>query len=156
LEGSTEGRGWRYAAIMDIEWIRKHCLSLAGATEQVQWGCDLVFKVGGKMFAVTPLEPARVWLSLKCEAEEFAELIERPGVIPAPYLARASWIAIEREEAVARAEVLRLLSASYELVFAKLPKRLQTEALTSVTSKKKTAVLKKTIAKKPRAHKARR
>ena len=70
---------------MDIEWIRKHCLSLAGATEQVQWGCDLVFKVGGKMFAVTPLEPARVWLSLKCEAEEFAELIERPGVIPAPY-----------------------------------------------------------------------
>lgn len=74
---------------MDIECLRRHCLSLPHVTEQVQWGDNLVFKVGGKMFAVAPLEPAEVWLSFKCSDEEFAELIERPGIIPAPYLARA-------------------------------------------------------------------
>ena len=50
---------------MNIDQLRKICLSFPGATEQIQWGDDLLFKVGGKMFAVTPLEPARLWLSLK-------------------------------------------------------------------------------------------
>jgi len=73
---------------MDIEKIRKHCLSLPHATENVQWGADLVFKVDGKMFAVAPLEVAPVCLSFKCTPENFAELCERPGIIPAPYMAR--------------------------------------------------------------------
>ena len=42
---------------MDVEWLRNICLAFPGATEQIQWGNDLLFKVGGKMFAVTPLEP---------------------------------------------------------------------------------------------------
>jgi predicted DNA-binding protein (MmcQ/YjbR family) len=112
---------------MDIEWVRQHCLSLPYTTEQIQWGNDLLFKVGGKMFAGVPLEPARVWLSLKADPEEFAELIENQGVIPAPYMARAKWIAIENERALPRNEVLRLVSKSYELVFAKLTKKLQAE-----------------------------
>ena len=45
-------------AMLDIDWLRKICLALPGATEQIQWGNDLLFKVGGKMFAVAPLEPA--------------------------------------------------------------------------------------------------
>jgi predicted DNA-binding protein (MmcQ/YjbR family) len=112
---------------MDIEWVRQHCLSHPHATEQIQWGNDLLFKVGGKMFAGVPLEPAPVWLTLKADPEEFAELIERQGVIPAPYLARAKWIAIENERALPRTEVLRLISKSYELVFANLTKKLQAE-----------------------------
>jgi predicted DNA-binding protein (MmcQ/YjbR family) len=112
---------------MDIEWIRAHCLSHPHTTEQIQWGNDLLFKVGGKMFAATPLEPAPVWLTIKADPEEFAELIENPGVIPAPYLARAKWIAIENERALPRTEVLRLVSKSYELVFANLTKKLQAE-----------------------------
>jgi predicted DNA-binding protein (MmcQ/YjbR family) len=110
---------------MDIEWVRQHCLSLPYTTEQIQWGNDLLFKVGGKMYAVVPLEPARVWLSLKADPEEFAELVENPGVIPAPYMARAKWIALENERALSRNEVLRLVSKSYEMVFAKLSKKLQ-------------------------------
>lgn len=110
---------------MDIEWVREYCLALPHATEQIQWEFDLVFKVGGKMFAVVPLEPARVWMSIKCDEEEFAEITERPGVIPAPYLARAKWVAIESEDALPRREVQRLLRKSHELAFAKLPKRLQ-------------------------------
>jgi predicted DNA-binding protein (MmcQ/YjbR family) len=112
---------------MDIEWVRQHCLSLPYTTEQIQWGNDLLFKVGGKMFAGMPLEPARVWLSLKADPEEFAELIENPGVIPAPYMARAKWIAMENERALPRNEVLRLVSKSYEMVFAKLTKKLQAD-----------------------------
>src|SRR6266566_4401687 len=50
---------------MDAEWLRELCLSFPGTTEQIQWSCDLLFKVGGRMYAVTPLEPAPVWLSCK-------------------------------------------------------------------------------------------
>jgi predicted DNA-binding protein (MmcQ/YjbR family) len=112
---------------MDIEWVRQHCLSLPYTTEQIQWGNDLLFKVGGKMFAGMPLEPAPVWLTLKADPEEFAELVERQGVIPAPYMARAKWIAIENERALPRDEVFRLVNKSYELVFANLTKKLQAE-----------------------------
>jgi predicted DNA-binding protein (MmcQ/YjbR family) len=108
---------------MGVEWVRRYCLSFPHATEQVQWGDALVFKVGGKMFAVTRLEPAGVYLSCKCTAEEFGELTELPGIIPAPYLARAQWIALEREDALPKAEIKRLLRTSYDLVFAKLTKK---------------------------------
>jgi predicted DNA-binding protein (MmcQ/YjbR family) len=130
---------------MDIEWVRQHCLSLSGATEQIQWGSDLVFKVGGKMFAVTPLEPARVWLTCKCTPEEFAELVERPGVIPAPYLARAYWVAIETESALPRAEVQRLLWQAHELVLAKLPKRVQAKLREAGPAKKKARGTKRSV-----------
>jgi predicted DNA-binding protein (MmcQ/YjbR family) len=112
---------------MSIEWIRAHCLALPHTTEQVQWGDDLVFKIAGKMYAMTPLVPHSVKLSFKCTPEEFAELIERPGIIPAPYLARAQWVALETLDALPRAEAKRLLTRSYELVWAKLSKKAQTE-----------------------------
>jgi len=115
---------------MDIEQLRKLCLSFPGATEQVQWEDDLVFKVGGKMFAVAPLEPARLWLTLKADPEEFADLSERPGIIPAPYLARAKWIAIESPQTLPQSEAAALLRKSYELVVAKLPRTVRA-ALTS-------------------------
>ena len=115
---------------MNIDQLRKLCLSFPGATEQVQWENDLVFKVAGKMFAVTPLIPARVWLSLKAEPEAFAELTERPGVIPAPYLARAKWVAIESAQTLPPSEVAALLRQSYDLVVAKLP-RSKRDSLTS-------------------------
>jgi predicted DNA-binding protein (MmcQ/YjbR family) len=110
---------------MDIDWIREHCLSLPHATENVQWEDDLVFKIGGKMFAVALLEHVGPWLSFKCSPEEFGELIEIPGIIPAPYLARANWVALESADALSRADIKRLLWQSYDLVFAKLPKKKQ-------------------------------
>ena len=108
---------------MNVDWLREVCLSLPGATEQIQWGNDLLFKVGGKMFAVTPLEPAPVCLSLKASPENFAELTERPNIIPAPYLARAQWIALQTRDALPADELARLLRDSYDMVFAKLPKK---------------------------------
>lgn len=108
---------------MDVDWLREICLAFPGATEQIQWGHDLLFKVGGKMFAITPLEPAPVWLSFKASPEDFAELTERQSIIPAPYLARAQWVALENKDAVPAEELAGLLRNSYDMIFAKLPKK---------------------------------
>ena len=108
---------------MDAEWLRKVCLAFPGVTEQIQWGHDLVFKVGGKMFAITPLEPAPVCLAFKASPEKFAELTERQNIIPAPYLARAQWVALQSRDAVAREDLAVLLRESYEMIAAKLSKR---------------------------------
>jgi predicted DNA-binding protein (MmcQ/YjbR family) len=124
--------------MMDIDWLRKICVALPGVTEQIQWGNDLLFKVGGKMFAVAPLEPAPVCLSFKCSDESFADLTERPKIIPAPYLARAKWVAMESPDAVTRGELEELLRTSYQLVFAKLPKRTR-EQLQSKASRNQNA-----------------
>jgi predicted DNA-binding protein (MmcQ/YjbR family) len=115
---------------MDIDGIRKHCLSFPHTIEMVQWGADLVFKVDGKMFAVAPLEVARVQLSFKCTPENFVELCERQGIIPAPYMARAQWVALETLNAVSESELRDLLAQSYQLVWERLPKR-RREALAS-------------------------
>jgi predicted DNA-binding protein (MmcQ/YjbR family) len=107
---------------MNIDWLRRSAKALPHTTESVQWE-SLVLKVGGKIYAIAPLEPAPTCLSLKCTPEEFAELTQRYGIIPAPYLARAYWIALEHEDALPAAEIKRLLKQSYELVLARLPKK---------------------------------
>ena len=112
----------------DVDWVRKLCLSFPAATEKVTWGADLTFRINEKIFAVTVLEPAKVWLSFKCSAENFADLTERAGIIPAPYMARNQWVALETKEALPKEELAGLLRESYEQVFSKLPKRIQ-EAL---------------------------
>jgi predicted DNA-binding protein (MmcQ/YjbR family) len=137
---------------MNIEQLRTLCLSFPAATEQIQWGDNLLFKVGGKMFAIASLEPSPVWLSLKANPEEFAELTERPGVIPAPYLARAKWIALESQEALSNPELEALLRESYALVLAKLPRKLREKvsasAQTGTLSRKKPKPRSKKVARK--------
>ena len=82
------------------KWIRRCCLSFPHATEEVQWENHLLFKIGGKMFAIAPLEPARLFVSRSsARPKSLASCGIYPGVIPAPYLARAKWIALEREDA---------------------------------------------------------
>jgi len=128
---------------VNVDWLRELCLSFPGATEQIQWGSDLLFKVGGKMFAATPLEPASVWLSFKVSPENFVELTERPNIIPAPYLARAQWVALETKDAVLPEELAGRLRDSYDMIFAKLPRKTRE----SISSAKPTA-------RKPRSKKS--
>src|ERR687886_1526156 len=101
---------------MTIETIRKICRSLPGVTEDVKWGSDLCFLVAGKMFTVVNLEPPHS-ISFKCTPEIFGELVERPGIIPAPYMARNMWVQ-EQElgAALERGELEPLIKSSYELV----------------------------------------
>ena len=127
---------------MSIDWLRAFCLSLAHTTEQIQWEDDLVFKIGGKMYAVAALEPGAHLLSLKCSDEDFAELVERPGIIPAPYLARAHWVAIESENTVPSEELKQLLTRAHALVFAKLPKKIQASLTTRRPRQKQGAKMK--------------
>jgi predicted DNA-binding protein (MmcQ/YjbR family) len=113
---------------MDIESVRTYCLSFPHATENVQWGNDLVFKIAGKMFAVTVLEGAAGHcLSFKCTEEKFAELIERDGIDPAPYSARYHWVALDRFDAISDKELKTLLKNSYEMVRNKLPKKVRAQ-----------------------------
>jgi predicted DNA-binding protein (MmcQ/YjbR family) len=112
---------------MNVEWVRKRCLSFPHATETVQWGDNLVFKVAGKVFAIAALAPAKTVLAFKIDPQEFAELVERPGIIQAPYFAKTQWVALEREDALSRAEIQAMLKQSYDLVVSKLPKKTQAD-----------------------------
>ena len=111
---------------MDIESVRSFCLSLPHADEKVQWGNDLLFRVGEKMFAVAALEPSHgVALSFKCTPEKFAELVEQEGIIPAPYMARHHWVGLERFDALPDRELKPLLTSAYQMVLEKLPKKVR-------------------------------
>jgi predicted DNA-binding protein (MmcQ/YjbR family) len=133
---------------MNVEWVREHCLSFPHTTEQIQWGDALVFKVAGKIHVVTSLQPSKVWLTFKVTPENFAELTERPGIIPAPYLARAKWVGLETKDALPLDELASLLRESYDLVFAKLPKKTR-EALSSGKRSKTSRSKKKSMKRVP-------
>lgn len=110
---------------MQLDKLREYCLVFPGATEDVKWGNDLCFSVGGRMFCVTSVDSSEGGISVKCTPEKFAEMIERPGTIPAHYVARYHWITIEDRNAVIRAELKSLIEKSYQLVFDKLPLRVK-------------------------------
>jgi len=131
---------------MHPEWVRERCLALPHATEHVIWGTDLTFKVAGKIFAHLALEPAKVWLAFKVTPERFYELTERPDIIPAPYMARASYIALQTREALRADELAALLRESYALVVAKMPHKTQ-QALASGSAVSVGAVKTKTALK---------
>jgi predicted DNA-binding protein (MmcQ/YjbR family) len=137
-----------------MERVRQLCLSLPHVTEHVQWTDHLVFKIGGKMFAVTAFERGGPGskegnaMSWKTSSEEFPNLIERPGVIPAPYLARAKWVALERWDDMTWPDIAEQIQAAYEIVKASLPKRMQANLGSTNTAGQ-------TRASKPRASAAR-
>jgi predicted DNA-binding protein (MmcQ/YjbR family) len=113
---------------MNIDRLREICLAFPAATEQIQWDADLVFKIGGKMFAVAATDPGAAHrLSFKCSDEGFAELTEQEGIVPAPYLARARWVAPERFDALSDREITERIAEAYQIVLSKLPKKQQAD-----------------------------
>jgi predicted DNA-binding protein (MmcQ/YjbR family) len=111
---------------MDIEQLRKFCSAWPGVSESVKWEDDLVFSVSAKMFVVTALRgPHRGRLSFKVDPERFLELTDQPGMIPAPYMARAFWISITEPERFDDLQTQAFLRRSYELVRSGLSKKQQ-------------------------------
>ena len=106
---------------MNTDTIREFCLAFPQATENLQWGDDLCFKIRGKIFAIASLDNPR--LCFKCTPETFAELIEREDIHPAPYVGRYKWVMLDRLDAVRWEELRELIRQSYEMVAAKAPKR---------------------------------
>jgi predicted DNA-binding protein (MmcQ/YjbR family) len=114
------------AAAAGFDDQRRLAASLQGATEDIKWGADLVFSVGGKMFCVFLMrEGVTCTCSFKVDDERFLELTGVPGVKPAPYLARARWVQVEEGHALTATDLDLLIRRSHALVAAKLTKTLQ-------------------------------
>jgi predicted DNA-binding protein (MmcQ/YjbR family) len=117
---------------MDNERFRAFCLSLPHVTESVNWGHHLVFwtgdkAIGGKMFALIHLDGEGTGVAwFHCGAERFHELLEMEGIIPAPYMAKAFWLTVERWDVFRPRQWEEELRMAHGLVYAKLPKRTQT------------------------------
>lgn len=105
---------------MTPEAVEAFCLSLAGATSSVQWAGSHVFKVGGKMFAWASSRQAPS-MSFKASDLSFTILTAQPGIRPAPYLARAKWVALT-PDALPAEDLQAYLREAHRLVLAKPPK----------------------------------
>lgn len=105
--------------------IRDIASKLPHVTEDIKWGNDLCFCIAEKMFCVTGLEGGPVKVSLKVTDEEFDELIERNGFMPAPYMARNKWVLIDSSSKISKKELSQFIQQSYQLVKSKLPKKVQ-------------------------------
>lgn len=103
--------------------LKKFLLSLPAATMNVQWVEDEVYKVGGKMFATKWIKGTT--LSFKASDESFEILTQIEGIIPAPYLARAKWVKLDRPDWLSDAELKGYLKRAHALVAAGLPKKTQ-------------------------------
>ncbi len=108
---------------MDTESIRHFSLQLPGATEGIKWEHNLCFMVAGKMFVIIGLDNDNV--SFKVKDEDFTELTEKDGIIPAPYMARNKWVTITKRSALKQAEWESYIQQSYGLIRSKLPKKLR-------------------------------
>jgi predicted DNA-binding protein (MmcQ/YjbR family) len=115
---------------MTFRDLHAYCLALPGAEETFPFGDEvLVFKVRGKMFALTPLERLPFSVSLKCDPDRAAALRDRyPAVQPGYHLNKAHWNTVELDGSIADAEVRAWIDHSYELVVRSL-KRAEREAL---------------------------
>ena len=117
------------AKAMDVDRLRLFLLGLPHVEETLQWGENLVFwvgdkAIGGKMFAMAGLDAqGGPVLAFRAGATRYEELLEREGVVPAPYFARIHWVALTRWDALPARELEELLLAAHAAVFAKLPRK---------------------------------
>lgn len=109
---------------MDIESYREYCLAKPGTTEAFPFDEEtLVFKVGGKMFALTGIDEFRS-INLKCDPEEAIELREKfVGVMPGFHMNKTHWNTVMIDGSVPVKLIKKMIDDSYLLVFASLPKR---------------------------------
>jgi len=108
---------------MDVEMFREYCLSLLGTTEEVKWGDNLCFMIEKKIFAFYSLEAGTV--ALKCNPEEFEELIARDGIQQAWHLAKRQWIGLTDLDVLSIPELKKRITDSRGFVLSKLPKKIQ-------------------------------
>lgn len=110
---------------MNIEDITAICKSLPMVTEDIKWGHDLAFSIGEKMFCVVGLDQVPTSATFKVTDEEFEELSNTPGFIPAPYVARYKWVMIEDITTMNRQDWEKYIHQSYNLIKNKLPNKIK-------------------------------
>ena len=109
---------------MDLGSFREYCLSKPGATEDTPFGEDvLVFKVGGKVFALAPLDEVPAAANLKCDPDLALELRDRYEQVRAGYhMNKNHWNTVEIDSGIPDTELRKMIDHSYELVLRTLPK----------------------------------
>src|SRR6266446_4328512 len=109
---------------MDLEQFREYCLRKSGATEGTPFGEDvLVFKVGGKMFALAALDEIPATANLKCDPDLALELRDRyEQVRPGYHMNKKHWNTVEIESGIPDAELRKMIDHSYDLVMQSLPR----------------------------------
>jgi predicted DNA-binding protein (MmcQ/YjbR family) len=128
---------------LDAERIRAYLLTLPHAVETMQWGANLVFwvgdkTIGGKMFALVNLDgDGKAVISYAAGRERYSELLEVEGIIPAPYMARIFWVAVERWDVFRTTEWERELRAAHTITFNKLPQRTRAVLATPATQQRR-------------------
>lgn len=110
---------------MDLDSLRAHCLAFPGATEGLQWGECLLFRVANKIFVNVTLgdTPPRIWV--KCNPERCAEMLEIEGVRRAPYIGKHDWIELKCLDLLPNAEMHELIAESYQNIRSNLPRSVQ-------------------------------
>ena len=101
------------------------CRQMPAVKEDIKWGHDLVFSIGGKMFCVAGLDQSPTTASFKVKDEEFEEMCNRPGFKPAPYVAKYKWVWIEDINKMKKTDWKKYLQQSYNLVKNKLSSKLK-------------------------------
>lgn len=113
---------------MNIEEFREYCIAKPGVTEEFPFGeTTLVFKVMGKMFVLTNLDGD--WsLNLKCDPAKALELREQyPAILPGYHMNKAMWNTVMMDGSLSTKLILEMVDHSYQLVVAKLPRKLRQE-----------------------------
>lgn len=113
---------------MNIEEFREYCMLKPGVTEEFPFDdVTLVFKVMGKMFALTNLEGD--WsLALKCDPDRAIELREQfPAIQPGYHMNKIHWNTVMMDGSLRTKLILELIDHSYQLVVDKLPGKLREE-----------------------------
>ena len=113
---------------MNIEEFREYCVAKPGVTEEFPFDeTTLVFKVMGKMFALTNLDGD--WsLALKCDPDRAIELRETyPAIQPGYHMSKIHWNIIMMDGSLSSKLILELVDHSYQLVVDKLPGKLKQE-----------------------------
>ena len=112
---------------MELAKFREYCLGKPNATEGTPFGPDtLVFKVGGKIFAITSLDEVPARANLKCDPDLALELRDRyEQVRPGYHMNKKHWNTVELEAGLPDAEIQKMIDHSYELVAKKLNRLLR-------------------------------
>jgi predicted DNA-binding protein (MmcQ/YjbR family) len=113
---------------MDLEKIREYCLSKLGVTECFPFDQQtLVFKVGGKMFALIDVETPES-INVKCDPEKAIELRERyPAILPGYHMNKKHWNTVQLNQGLSDQLILSFLDESYQLVYQSLTKKQRSE-----------------------------
>ncbi|MGZ5910073.1 MAG: MmcQ/YjbR family DNA-binding protein [Reyranella sp.] len=111
---------------MTPKQIDSFCCTLPAATRTVQWEGVVVFKVGGKMFClIAPPDHSVGRICFKCPPEHYEALSHSPGFRPAPYLARAKWVALDNPGILTAAETRAYIKRAHAVIAAALPRKTQ-------------------------------